>query len=125
MKLFVMPFQLLLLIFLVFLTTYTYTTPIIEQGIGSFYCRNKTNIFCCPLLAHRAAVNDVDSVAASIVLTNKSGYRITLVAASLEKGSWLSSDHINCEPPTVPLENGQSEVFSAITTSYSVVIPVQ
>ncbi|RIA83804.1 hypothetical protein C1645_785410 [Glomus cerebriforme] len=106
-----------IIIILVFLLTFTYSIPVIEQDIGRFYCRNETNpnLRCCPVLALRK--NFQNSI--SIILINKSGYNMNLAVASLENGYWVNSFNIKCEPQTDPLKNDQSEVFSSATsTSY-------
>ncbi len=99
-----------------------YDEPIIEQDIGPFFCQNGTSLSCCPLLAHRVA-SEHHSRCASIILINKSGYSITLKSVSLEDGRWVTSDDsddidINCEPQTDSLANGQSEVFSSVTSHF-------
>ena len=101
---------------LVLLPTFIYSAPLVIQDIDNFYCSNGTNpnLYCCPLLAHRTS-----SSSKSVILTNKSGYDMNLVAANLDYGQWIKGHNINCEPQTNPLANGQSEAFSSESTRYS------
>ncbi|CAG8646203.1 9056_t:CDS:2 [Paraglomus brasilianum] len=85
------------------------------------FCQNGTSLTCCPLLAHRIA-SEHHSRCASIVLNNKSGYNIRLVVSRLEDGRWVTSDDsgdidIDCSPRT-DLANGESEVFSSVTSHF-------
>src|ERR1051325_686726 len=112
-------FKLLILVvnitaILVLLPTFIYSAPLVIQDIDNFYCPNGTNpnLYCCPLLAHRTS-----SSSKSVILTNKSGYKMNLVAANLENGQWIKGYNINCEPQTNPLTNGQSEAFSSSESS--------
>ncbi|CAG8497255.1 1680_t:CDS:1 [Cetraspora pellucida] len=110
---------------LAFLTTFTYSTPyetieddIFEQDIN-FFCKNGTNLSCCPHLANRIAHKHY-SRCASIILINNSGYNMTLDVVNLEDGRWVTSDDygddvidINCKPRT--LSNYESEAISSVT----------
>ena len=103
-----------IIVILVLSPTFIYSAPLVIQDIGNFYCPNGTNpnLYCCPLLAHRTS-----SSSKSVILTNKSGYKMNLVAANLENGQWIKGYNINCEPQTNPLTNGQSEAFSSSESS--------
>ncbi|CAB4383906.1 unnamed protein product [Rhizophagus irregularis] len=120
-------FQKLLIIFaiviLILSPTFTYSAnDIIKYDISgsSFYCQDGTSRSCCSQLAHRVS-SDHHSRCASIVLTNKSGYNMDLVAKNLEDGRWLTSEdyvggnsvNINCEPHSL-LDN-ESETISSVT----------
>ncbi|CAG8649399.1 5004_t:CDS:2, partial [Paraglomus brasilianum] len=88
-------------------------SPIEETGVQC--------LACCPILAHRIA-SEHHSRCASIILNNKSGYNIRLVVSSLEDGRWVTSDDsgdidIDCSPRT-DLANGESEVFSSVTSHF-------
>jgi hypothetical protein len=113
-------FQQLLIIFaiviLVLLPTTTYSA-------GSFYCQSGSSQSCCVQLAHRVS-NDYNSRCASIILTNNSGYSMTLEVGNLEDGRWLTSEdysgengiNINCEPHS--LGDDESETISSVTSHF-------
>ncbi|CAG8613132.1 12725_t:CDS:2 [Funneliformis caledonium] len=96
-------------------------TPLFEQDIGTFYCQNGSSLECCPLLARQFASKHHSRVA-TIVLINNSGHDMEMVVASLESGRWITSNDnkykISCEPQIYPLENGQAEAFSSVTSHF-------
>jgi len=93
-----------------FSTIFTYSAPL---DIGQFYCSNGTNPneYCCPLLAHRISSTNYPSK--TILLTNKSGYNLSLKGVNLEYGKWVKGYNLTCELQTNPLPNGRSEAFSS------------
>ncbi|CAI2174695.1 4099_t:CDS:2, partial [Funneliformis geosporum] len=60
-------------------------TPLFEKDIVPFYCQDGSSAECCPFLARKFALEHHSRVA-TIVLVNRSRYRIELISASLESG---------------------------------------
>src|SRR5688572_17084885 len=82
-----------------------------SEGNTSFYCQDGTSQICCSQLAHKVS-SDNHSKCASIVITNNSGYNMTLVAQNLEEGRWITTKdyggggnniNINCQPRSLPV----------------------
>jgi len=114
-------FTVVVIFAIAFLSELAHAAPPIEETGGPFFCQNGTSLTCCPLLAHRIA-SEHHSRCASIMLNNKSGYNIRLVVSSLEDGRWVTSDDsgdidVDCSPRT-DLANGESEVFSSVTSHF-------
>ncbi|CAJ0750026.1 22932_t:CDS:2 [Entrophospora sp. SA101] len=87
----------------------------------NFACQNGTSLRCCPLLAHQIS-SQHHSRCATIILVNKTGYKITLTVSSLEDGRWVTqydydgNININCIPHS--LINGQSEAISSVSSHF-------
>lgn len=115
---------------IIILSTFTYSVPydtvehidydIIKGQDNEFLCP-KSNVICCPLLAHRVA-SENHSRCATIILVNKSGYNLTLETVNLEDGRWITMEDygrvidVNCEPHSIL--NGESEAISTVTSHF-------
>jgi hypothetical protein len=122
------PLIIFAIVILVLSPTSTYSAnDVIKNDISegqNFYCQDGTSESCCSQLAHR--ISDAHlSHCASIVLTNNSGYNMTLEVVNLEDGRWLKSEDygvnnnnisINCEPR--PLPDNDSETISSVTSHF-------
>ncbi|CAG8485464.1 12100_t:CDS:1 [Funneliformis mosseae] len=112
-----------ILIILVILSTTINSNLLIKRDdVESFICTEKANQKCCALLAYKIAHKHHSRVA-SIVIINKCGFNINLLEMNLNSGRWITQDDhqnldISCEPQTLPLANGQSEIFSSITSGF-------
>src|SRR6266480_4824879 len=125
------PFIIFTIVILVLSPTSIYSAyDLIKKDISaaegqniSFYCKNGTSQLCCSQLAHRVS-SDNHSRCASIVLTNDSGYNMTLVAKNLEDGRWITSDdygggngiNINCQPRSLLVN--ESETISSVSSHF-------
>src|SRR5437763_111693 len=123
------PFIIFVIVNLVLSPTSTYSAYDLirkdtSEGNTSFYCQDGTSQLCCSQLAHRVS-NDNHSRSASIVLTNNSGYNMTLVAQNLEEGRWITSKdygggnsiNINCQPRSLLLVY-ESETISSVSSRF-------
>src|SRR5205814_1859369 len=78
---------------------------------------------CCSQLAHQVSSNN-HTRRASIILTNNSGYNMTLPAQNLEEGRWItskdydgdSSININCHPRSLIVN--ESETISSVSSRF-------
>ena len=116
-------FQKSLIIFAIIILVLS-PTPTYSATDESFYCQTPgTSSDCCFQLAHRVSTGH-NSHRASIVLTNNSGYNMTLGVKNLEDGRWVTSEDyggnnsiiIDCQPRSL-LDN-ESETISSVTSHF-------